>query len=182
MDVLVEFVATTVNVYSVSVDNVENVAEVEDVVNVSAPGEDVVVYVVAPTTEEYVMVAEEEDMEDALRMVGMARGVTGSEAAEESEDDVVPFVATTVNVYSTPAVSPDTVIDNGSVEVPVNPSGEEVAVYEVASSTAAVSVTVAEVEVVEETLEMTGVARLVAVRTKGVFEVLILVQTDPEPG
>ena len=75
VDVLVEFVATTVNVYSVSVDNVENVAEVEDVVNVSAPGEDVVVYVVAPTTEEYVMVAEEEDMEDALRMVGIARGV-----------------------------------------------------------------------------------------------------------
>ena len=73
-------------------------------------------------------------------------------------------------------------IDNGSEEVPVNPSGEEVAVYEVASGTAALSVTVAEVEVVEETLEITGVARLVAVRTKGVFEVLILVQTDPEPG
>ena len=73
-------------------------------------------------------------------------------------------------------------IDNGSVEVPVNPSGEEVAVYEVAPDTAAVSVTVAEVEVGEETLEITGVARLVPVRTKGVFEVLTLVQTVPEPG
>ena len=73
-------------------------------------------------------------------------------------------------------------IDNGSVEVPVNPSGEEVAVYEVAPGTAAVSVTVAEVEVVEETLEIVGVARLVPVRTKGVFEVLTLVQTVPEPG
>ena len=71
---------------------------------------------------------------------------------------------------------------DGAVKVPVKLPGEEVAVYEVAPGTAAVSVTVAEVEVVEETLEITGVARLVPVRTKEVFEELILVQTVPEPG
>ena len=71
---------------------------------------------------------------------------------------------------------------DGAVKVPVKLPGEEVAVYDVAPGTAALSVTVAEVEVVEETLEITGVARLVPVRTKGVFEVLTLVQTVPEPG
>jgi hypothetical protein len=142
----------------------------------------VAVYPLAPVTGSQVTVADVEEEEVTLTLVGMARGATGGvEAAEESEDDVVPFVATTVNVYSTPGVSPDTVIDNGSEEVPVNPSGEEVAVYEVASGTAAVRVTVAEVEVVEETLEITGVDRLVPVRTKGVPEPT-LVHIVPAPG
>jgi hypothetical protein len=53
----------------------------------------------------------------------------------------------------------------------------------VAPDTAVVSVTVAEVEeAIEETLEMVGVVKLVPVNTKGVFEVLTLVQMVPDPG
>ena len=148
----------------------------------------VAVYPLAPATGSQVTVTVVEEEEEALTLVGVDRGVTGSEGVEESEDAVVPFVATTVNVYVVPAVKPFTVIwigvdgSVGAAKVPVNPSGEEVAVYEVAPNTAAVSVTVAEVDAMEETLEITGVARLVPVRTKGVFEVLTLVQTVPEPG
>ena len=49
-------------------------------------------------TELKVTVVSVEEEEEALTPVGVGRGVTGSEGAEESEDDVVPFVATTVNV------------------------------------------------------------------------------------
>ena len=58
----------------------------------------VAVYPVAPVTEINVTVVREEEEEEALTPVGAARGVTGSEATEERDDEVVPLVATTVNV------------------------------------------------------------------------------------
>ena len=103
------------------------------------------------------------------------------EGADEREEAVVPFVATTVNVYVVPYDNPFTVIVVDP-DVPVSPPGLEVAVYELASGTDALRTTSAEAEDVAVALEMTGVARLIPVRTKGVFEVLTLVQTVPEPG
>ena len=58
----------------------------------------VAVYPVAPVIELNVTVVREEEEEEALTPVGAARGVTGSEATEERDDEVVPLVATTVNV------------------------------------------------------------------------------------
>ena len=59
----------------------------------------VALYPLAPVTWSQVTVADVEEEEVTLTLVGMARGATGGvEAVEESEDDVVPFVATTVNV------------------------------------------------------------------------------------
>jgi hypothetical protein len=85
----------------------------------------VAVYSLAPVTWSQVTVTVVDEEEVALTLVGADRGVTGSEAAEESEDAVVPLVATTVNVYVVPAVKPFTVIwigvvgSNGAEDVPV---------------------------------------------------------------
>ena len=106
--------------------------------------------------------------------------VIGEEGLEEREEAVVPFVATTVNLYVVPCDNPFTVIVVDP-DVPVSPPGLEVAVYELASGTDAPRTTLAEVEVGEETLKMTGVARVIPVKTKGVPEPT-LVQTVPEPG
>ena len=73
------------------------VAGSEDV-PVTPPGEEVAVYPLAPVTASQVTVAVVEEVADALTLIGVDRGVTDSEGVEEREDDVVPFVATTVNV------------------------------------------------------------------------------------
>ena len=73
------------------------VAGSEDV-PVTPPGEEVAVYPLASVTASQVTVAVVEEVAVALTPVGVDRGVTESEGVEEREDDVVPFVATTVNV------------------------------------------------------------------------------------
>ena len=92
------------------------------------------------------------------------------------------FVATTVNVYLVPGVSPVTVMgvveEDCAVDVPVKLPGVEVAVNKVAPPTS-LTVIRAEIEEVGETVDIEGVAR---VNRKGVFEELILVQTEPTPG
>ena len=100
--------------------------------------------------------------------------------ALEGNEEPVPLVATTVNVYSTSVDNPFTVIVVVA-DVPVSPPGLEVAVYEVAPATSALRTTLAEVEDTEEAFEMTGVAGTVPVRMKGV-PALVLVQTVPGPG
>jgi hypothetical protein len=141
----------------------------------------VAVYDNAPVTEEKVTVVSVEEEEEALTSVGAVRGVTGFDSAGREVCDVVLFVATTVNVYVVPGVNPLTVmgmVEDCAVDVPVKLPGVEVAVYKVAPYTSS-TVTVADVEDVEETLDIVGVAR---VNMKGVSEELILVQIEPTPG
>jgi hypothetical protein len=54
---------------------------------VSPPGEEVAVYDNAPETGETVTVADEEDVAEALRMVGIARGII----VDDEEGDEVKF-------------------------------------------------------------------------------------------
>jgi len=135
-EVVVAFVAVTVNVYAVPLVNPDTVAVVAPVVvAVNEPGAEVTVYEA---------IAEEPGLADAvhdtvaavlpataLTPVGdtglVADGVTALDALDATD---VPdaFVAVTVNVYGVSLVNPDTVAVVAPVVVAVNEPGAEVTV------------------------------------------------------
>jgi hypothetical protein len=133
------FVAMTVKVYAVPFVRPSTVMEVHGAahVPVKPPGEDIAVYDV---------IAEPPLLAGAVKatlacalpavavpMVGAPGIVAGVVLFDAADAGPVPsaLVAVTVKVYAVPFASPVTVIEvQGAAHVPVNPPGDEVAVYE----------------------------------------------------
>jgi hypothetical protein len=133
------FVAVTVNVYAVPLVRPVTVIEAHGAahVPVKPPGEDVAVYDVIA---EPPLLAGAANVTlacafpaVAVPMVGAPGIVAGVTLFDAADAGPVPsaLVAVTAKVYAVPFASPVTVIEvQGAAQVPVNPPGEEVAVYE----------------------------------------------------
>jgi sulfur carrier protein ThiS len=130
------FVALTVNVYAVPLVKPETVQEVDAVVQVNDPGDEVTVYPVIalpPLDPGALQLTTDEESaavpETPVGAPGTVLGVTLADALEATEFPIA-FVALTVNVYAVPLVKPETVQEVDAV-VQVNDPGDEVTVYPV---------------------------------------------------
>ena len=132
----VALVATTVNVYAVPLVNPVTIIGLDAPLPVKPPGDDVTVYEVtavpplaAGALKLTVAWAFPATADTPVGTPGTILGVTLLDAVDAAPGPNA-LVATTVNVYAVPLVSPVTVIGLDA-PVPVKPPGDDVTVYEV---------------------------------------------------